>query len=61
MVRGEPHSVPAAIHRQLAHAAYHAGQIVLLAKHFRSGAWESLSIPPSRSQESTSATPPGRS
>ena len=31
--------------RQLAHAAYHAGQVVLLAKHFEAGRWESLSIP----------------
>jgi hypothetical protein len=45
LVRGEPHSVPAAIHRQLAHAAYHAGQIVLLAKHYRSAEWKTLSIP----------------
>ena len=43
-LRGQPLSVNAAIARQLAHAAYHAGQIVLLARvHSRS--WESLSIP----------------
>ena len=33
-IRGEPHSVIQAINRQLAHYAHHAGQIVLLAKHF---------------------------
>jgi hypothetical protein len=44
-VRSEPLSVISAINRQLGHAAYHAGQIVLLAKHFRSGAWQSLSVP----------------
>ena len=34
-----------AINRQIAHYAYHAGQIVFLAKHFRSSEWKSLSIP----------------
>ncbi len=33
-IRGEPHSVMQAINRQIAHYAYHVGQIVLLAKHF---------------------------
>jgi hypothetical protein len=44
-IRGEPHSVMQAINRQVAHYAYHVGQIVLLAKHFRSAEWRSLSIP----------------
>ena len=44
-IRGEPHSVLQAIQRQLLHYAYHVGQIVFLAKHFRGEAWESLSIP----------------
>ena len=44
-VRGEPHSVTLAILRQITHAAYHVGQIVLLAKHYRGDAWETLSIP----------------
>lgn len=47
-IRGEPHSVLQAILRQLTHASYHVGQIVLLAKHARGGAWESLSIPKRR-------------
>jgi hypothetical protein len=47
-IRGEPHSVLLAILRQLTHAAYHVGQIVLLAKHARGGAWETLSIPKRR-------------
>ncbi len=34
-IRGEAHSVMQAINRQLAHYAYHTGQIVLLAKHFQ--------------------------
>ena len=37
-IRAEPHSVVKAIDRQLTHQAYHAGQIVLLAKHFASAA-----------------------
>ena len=47
-IRGEPHSVVRAIERALAHAAYHVGQIVLLAKHRRGAAWRSLSIPKAR-------------
>ena len=34
-----------AINRQMAHYAYHVGQVVLLAKHFRGRDWRSLSIP----------------
>src|SRR5258708_15157005 len=41
-IRGEPHTVVEAINRQLTHYAYHIGQIVLLAKHFRSGTWKTL-------------------
>jgi hypothetical protein len=42
-----------AINRQLTHYAYHVGQIVFLAKHFRSGAWQSLSIPRGKPEEYT--------
>jgi hypothetical protein len=45
IIRGEEHSVMQAINRQIAHYAYHCGQIVLLAKHFKGSAWKSLSIP----------------
>ena len=44
-IRGEPHSVMQAINRQMAHYAYHCGQIVLLAKHFGSARWQSLTVP----------------
>ena len=44
-IRGEAHSVMAALNRQLSHYAYHVGQIVFLAKHFQGEAWTSLSIP----------------
>lgn len=48
-IRGEPHTLLEAINRQLSHYAYHVGQIVFLAKHFRAEAWETLSIPRGRS------------
>ena len=50
-IRGEPHSVMQAINRQLAHYAYHCGQIVFLAKHWKAGEWKSLSVPRNRSEE----------
>ncbi|HEV2499108.1 MAG TPA: DUF1572 family protein [Terriglobia bacterium] len=43
-IRGEKHSVLQAINRQIAHYAYHVGQIVFLSKHFRSTQWKTLSI-----------------
>ena len=48
-IRGEEHTVVQAINRQLMHYAYHIGQIVFLAKHFRATNWNSLSIPRNRS------------
>ena len=50
-IRGEAHSVMQAINRQVAHYAYHCGQIVLLAKHFQHAEWNSLSIPRRQSAE----------
>lgn len=50
-IRGERHSVMQAINRQIGHYAYHAGQLVMLAKHFRSSEWRSLSVPKGRSAE----------
>ena len=50
-IRGEAHTIVQAINRQLTHYAYHIGQIVFLAKHFRSSEWKSLSIPRNRSAE----------
>lgn len=43
-IRSEPHTVLGAVCRQLTHYAYHAGQIVFLAKHLRSSSWQSLSV-----------------
>ena len=50
-IRGEAHSVLQAINRQIAHYAYHCGQIVLLAKHFQHAQWKSLSVPIGKSAE----------
>jgi hypothetical protein len=50
-IRGEPHSVMQAINRQIAHYAYHVGQIVFLAKHLRGNEWQSLSVPRNKSAE----------
>jgi hypothetical protein len=54
-IRGEAHSVPQAIHRQMTHQAYHVGQLVLLAKHFAGGSWESLSVPKGKTRELNAA------
>lgn len=51
LIRGEEHTVVEAINRQLTHYSYHTGQLVFLAKHFRSTAWKSLSVPRNRSAE----------
>jgi len=50
-IRGEAHSVTQAINRQIAHYAYHIGQIVLLAKHYKCADWKSLSVPRGKSVE----------
>jgi hypothetical protein len=50
-IRGEAHSVMQAINRQIAHYAYHCGQIVLLAKHFKGSQWKSLRVPRNKSAE----------
>lgn len=50
-IRGEPHTICEALNRQMTHYAYHVGQIVLLAKHFRSADWKTLSVPRNKSAE----------
>jgi Protein of unknown function (DUF1572) len=50
-IRGEPHSVMQAINRQIGHYAYHCGQIVFLAKHFKASDWKSLSVPRNKSAD----------
>jgi len=50
-VRQQPLRIDEALHRSLAHAAYHVGQIVYLAKEMRGDAWRTLSIPKGKSEE----------
>jgi hypothetical protein len=62
-IRTEPHSVMQAINRQIAHYAYHVGQIVFLAKHLTArGAvsWSSLSVPRKKSGEFNADVAAGR-
>jgi Protein of unknown function (DUF1572) len=56
-IRGEPHTVLQAINRQIAHYAQHIGQIVFLAKHLRSSAWKTLTIPRGKSEEFKKVAP----
>src|ERR1041384_5572420 len=50
-IRGQNHTVVQAIDRQMAHYAYHVGQIVYLAKHFQASDWQTLSVPKNKSAE----------
>jgi hypothetical protein len=50
-IRRESMPAIAAMHRAVAHVAQHVGQIVMLAKHYRSADWKTLSIP--RGQSAT--------
>lgn len=49
-IRGEAFLVVEALNRSVTHTAYHAGQIVYVARHLASGAWTSLSIPKGQSK-----------
>jgi len=44
-IRGESFLAVEAINRSIAHTAYHAGQVVYVARHLASGRWTSLTIP----------------
>ena len=50
-IRGQPHTVAEALHRSLAHASYHVGQIVYVAKALQGADWRYLSIPPGQSAQ----------
>ena len=50
-IRGEAHSIVAAIHRQLAHYPSHIGQIVHIAKSIKGKEWTSLSIVKGKSDD----------
>lgn len=44
-IRNQGHTITEALNRQLAHYAYHTGQIVFLGKLLKGKDWQSLSIP----------------
>ena len=50
-IRSEPMPAIAAMHRAISHIGQHVGQIVMLAKHYRSSTWNTLSIPRGGSAE----------
>lgn len=50
-IRNEPHSITDAIQRQIAHYAYHVGQIVFLGKLLVDTNWKSLTIPKGKSSD----------
>jgi uncharacterized damage-inducible protein DinB len=50
-VRKEPFTVVEALNRSVTHTAYHAGQIVLLAKHFAAANWKTLTIAKGKSRD----------
>lgn len=50
-IRGEKHTVLEAIERQMAHYAYHVGQIVYIGKQLKGENWETLSIPKGKSDD----------
>jgi len=49
-IRGQPLQVHEALHRSLAHASYHVGQVVHAARGLRGESWRFLSIPPGQSE-----------
>jgi uncharacterized damage-inducible protein DinB len=51
MIRGEAHTILQAVHRALTHAAYHAGQILYVARLVQPNGWRWITVPPGQSQE----------
>lgn len=49
-IRNMGHSIIEAINRQLAHYAYHVGQIVYVGRMIKGSQWQSLSIPKGQSK-----------
>jgi len=50
-IRGEEHSVLQALHRAIAHTAYHVGQITYLSRLLKTDDWKWITIPPGQSKE----------
>ncbi len=55
-IRSKGHTIVEAIQRQLAHYAYHIGQIVYMAKSIQKDQWKSLSMPKGTSEAFTKAS-----
>lgn len=60
VIRGQSASLPRALMRNLAHVAGHVHQVVLLAKHWRGSAWQTLSIPRGQSEQFRATTAAGK-
>lgn len=50
-IRNQEHTIIEAFNRQLAHYAYHIGQIVFIGKMIKGNEWNSLTIPKGKSSE----------
>ena len=50
-IRYEDYTILNAVETHLAHIAYHTGQIILIARFYAGYEWESLSIPPGKTEE----------
>jgi uncharacterized damage-inducible protein DinB len=50
-IRGQPLRVVETLHRSLAHASYHVGQVVYQARGLKGADWRWLSIPPGQSEQ----------
>lgn len=50
-IRNQVHSIVEAVNRQMAHYAYHIGQIVFIGKMIKGNDWTSLSIPKGHSEK----------
>lgn len=50
-IRNQGHTIIEAVNRQLAHYAYHVGQLVLIAKILKAKDWKTLSIAKGKSKE----------
>ena len=50
-IRGQSLRVTEALHRSLAHASYHVGQIIYQARGLKGAGWRWLSIPPGQSEQ----------
>ena len=56
LIRGEEHTLPLALTRSITHIAYHAGQLVLIARQVHAGEWNWLTIAPGGSQQHNQQT-----